>query len=184
MKVAIHDYLNLRIPVCIVSVDPHHVSCHEKARTLAALIGARFAAVDTLPEFGDALREFRGQGALLIDTPGYSSTESAGLRELAAWLSHAGDRQTHLVLPAWFTKRDLARLVRQHEDFAPDALLFTQLDETESYGAMISAALEVNKPLSFFASGQNIPDDIGPASQQALFAALFHGVRVESAWAA
>ena len=34
--------------------------------------------------------------------------------------------------------------------FQPDYLLFTKLDETESQGAILSAALEAGKPLSYF----------------------------------
>ena len=49
--------------------------------------------------------------------------------------------------------------------FQPDYLLFTKLDETGSQGAILSAALEAGKPLSFFTNGQNIPEDIEPAQR-------------------
>jgi flagellar biosynthesis protein FlhF len=65
-------------------------------------------------------------------------------------------------------RADLTRCIRDYAPFQPDYLLFTKLDETESQGAILSAALEAGKPLSFFANGQNIPEDIEPAQARAL----------------
>jgi flagellar biosynthesis protein FlhF len=180
-KIAVQEFLNRRIAVRIISVDPHHPSCHEKIRTLAGAIGASFAAVDTVSEFRAALRDFSGQGPLLIDTPGYAVAERDALRELADCLSEVRPRQTQLVLPAWTSKRNLSQILRQYEPLAPDAFLFTQLDETEWYGAMIALALEMRKPLSFFASGQNISEDLMAANPQAVFESLYHGHRIEPA---
>jgi flagellar biosynthesis GTPase FlhF len=183
-KIAVQEFLNRRIAVRIISADPHHPSCHEKIRTLAGAIGASFVAVDTVPEFRAALRAFAGQGPLLIDTPGYSVAERDAMCELSDCLSEVRTRQTQLVLPAWASKQNMAQILRHYEPFSPDALLFTQLDETEWYGAMIALALEVRKPLSFFASGQNISEDLAGANPQAVFESLYHGHRIEPASAA
>jgi flagellar biosynthesis GTPase FlhF len=182
-KIALQEFLNHRIPVRILSVDPHHPSGHEKIRTLAAAIGASFAAVDTVRDFRAALQDVSGKGPLLIDTPGYTITEHGSLCELADCLAGV-QRQTQLVLPAWTGKRDLAQMLRQYEPFSPDALLFTQLDETECYGAMIALALEARKPLSLFASGQNISEDLTAANAQVLFESLYNGRPIEPGSAA
>ena len=184
IKVAMQEFLGRGIPVRIISVDPHHyAACHEKIGTLAGMIGANFTAANSMPEFCDAAED-HWRGALLIDTPGYAATENESAREVSAFLMNLKPKETHLVLPAWMAKEDLMRLVRQYEDFAPDYLLFTKLDETDSYGALISAALEAGKPLSFLANGQNMPEDLEAANPSVLFASLFHGRRVETAWVA
>jgi len=178
-KVATQEFVRHRHPVRIISVDPHHPSCHEKVRKLAAGIGASFAAAGTVAEFRDALKDFSGTGPLLIDTPGYGPSEREALRELADCLADLRPRQTHLVLPAWMNKQDLAQIHHQYAPFAPDALLFTQLDETDWYGALIALALETRKPLSYFACGQSISEDLVIASAEELFGALYLGHRIE-----
>jgi flagellar biosynthesis GTPase FlhF len=183
-KIATRQFLSERVPVRVISVDPHHAACHEKMRALAGMIGTAFTAANEVSELRDAIAAFSGKGALLIDTPGYTGVESEAARELACFLAALKSKETHLVLPAWMEKDDLVRLAVQYAAFAPDYLLFTKLDETESYGALISAALETGKPLSFLANGQNIPDDIGVAGAETLFAALFYGRRIEADWAA
>lgn len=183
-KIAARQFSSRRVPVRIISVDPHHAACHEKMRALAGMLGAAFTAANEVSELQDAIAAFSGTAALLIDTPGYTGVESEAARDLACFLAKLQSKETHLVLPAWMEKGDLARLALQYAAFGPDYLLFTKLDETESYGALISAALETGKPLSFLANGQNIPEDIGVAGPEALFAALFYGRRIEADWAA
>jgi flagellar biosynthesis protein FlhF len=65
------------------------------------------------------------------------------------------------------------RYVRQYEVFQPDYLLFTKLDEIDVPGACLGAAIESNKPVSYFATGQSIPEDIQPASAEPLLRNLF-----------
>ena len=47
-------------------------------------------------------------------------------------------------------------------------LLFTKLDETGSYGPILSEAARTGKPLSFFTTGQRIPEDLEAAMLRAL----------------
>jgi flagellar biosynthesis protein FlhF len=184
IKIAVQEFLKQRDSVRIISVDPHHPSGHEKIRALASKIGASFAAADTVNELRSALRDFSGTGPLLIDTPGYAPSEREALRELAEFLAEVRPHQTHLVLPAWMSKHGLAQIHHQYAPFSADALLFTQLDETDWYGAMIAFALETRRPLSFFACGQNIAEDLSVATPAELFGALYLGHHVESGSAA
>jgi flagellar biosynthesis protein FlhF len=179
IKIALQEFRKRRDPVRIISVDPHHPSGHEKIRALASKVGASFAAADTVNELRSALQDFSRTGPLLIDTPGYAPAEREALRELAESLAEVRPRQTHLVLPAWMSKQALAEIHHQYAPFSADALLFTQLDETDWYGAMIASALETEKPLSFFACGQNISQDLGVATPAELFGALYLGHRIE-----
>jgi flagellar biosynthesis protein FlhF len=59
---------------------------------------------------------------------------------------------------------DLSRVVDRFEVFRPRKLLFTKLDETETFGPILNEAVRTGKPISFLASGQQIPDDLEPAT--------------------
>jgi len=54
----------------------------------------------------------------------------------------------------------------------------------ESYGSMLSAALQASKPLSFLTRGQSIPEDIDRANSGALLAELLVRERAEAISAA
>ena len=177
VKIAVRECLAKRQPVRILSLDPNRVAAHERLRSLAAIIGVPFTALNSVQEFLGAVEDSRGisrnGGFVLVDTPGYSPAEMDGAGETARCLERLPRKQVHLVLPASMKRPDLARIIGEYAIFQPDYLLFTKLDETRSLGAALSAALETDKPLSFMAGGQTIPEDIQPAHARAFLASLF-----------
>lgn len=172
-KIAIRNCLGARLSTRIISVDPFRVAAHEKLRSLAKIMGLGFTAANSIREFQDAVDEFRSKDILLIDTPGFGSNDLDTARDLAGCLAQMSATEIHLVLPACLSQKDLLRYVRMYSDFQTDYLLFTRLDETESTGASLGAAIEFNQPLSYFTGGQSIPEDIEPASADPLIANLF-----------
>jgi flagellar biosynthesis protein FlhF len=184
IKIAVRECLAERQPVRILSVDPHRVAAHEKLRSFAAIIGVGFTAINSVPEFLAAIDESRNGSVVLVDTPGYSPNDMDGATEIAACLSRIANKQIHLVLPASMKYADLMRTIRVHAAFEPNYLLFTKLDETASLGAVLSVALEASKPLSFFANGQNIPEDIEAAQARVLLTSVFRPEVAEAVTAA
>jgi flagellar biosynthesis protein FlhF len=184
VKIAIREGLSHRRTVRILSVDPCRVAAHEKLRSFAAIIGVGFSAVNSVQEVAGAVEESRNKGVVLVDTPGYSPSEIDSAREIAGCLERIPNKQVHLVLPASMQRGALTRCLRDYADFQPDCLLFTKLDEADSWGAVLSTALEADQPLSFFAGGQNIPEDIEPANAPALLASVFRREAAEAVSAA
>ena len=173
VKFAIRECLGRRLSMRIVSVDPYRVAAHEKLRAYARIMGVGFTAASSIREFIEALDEFRAKDILLIDTPGFCNSDLESLHETAGVVSQLIAREVHLVLPASMNREDLMRSVTQYAPFQADHLLFTKLDETTSRGAAICTALEAEKPLSFFTTGQSIPEDIQPARPEVLMDGLF-----------
>jgi flagellar biosynthesis protein FlhF len=184
IKIAIREGLANRLSVRIISVDPYRVAAHEKLRSFAGIIGVGFTAVNSVQEFAGAVEDARMKSVVLVDTPGYSPSEIDSVKEVAGCLERIPNKQVHLVLPASMKRESLGRCIRDYAAFAPDYLLFTKLDESESQGAILSAALEADKPLSYFAGGQNIPEDIEPASAPRLLASVFRQEVAEAVSAA
>src|ERR1700722_6321848 len=184
IKIAIREFLAQRQPVRILSLDPYRVAAHEKLRSFAAIIGVGFTALNSVQEFLGVAEESRNKSVVLVDTPGYSPAELDGAAEIATCFTRLPNKQVHLVLPASMKRADLSRTIRNYAPFQPDYLLFTKLDETESLGAILSAALEADKPLSYFSNVQNIPEDLEPAHARVLLASLFRREIAEAVSAA
>ena len=147
-------------------------------------VDCRIHGVNSVQEFAGAVEESRIKNVVLVDTPGYSPSEIAQVKEIAGCLEHTPNKQVHLVLPASMKQESMARFIRDYAALQPDCLLFTKLDETDSQGAILSTALEADKPLSFFANGQNIPEDLEPASASVLLASVFRREQEEAVSAA
>ncbi len=111
------------------------------------------------------IEENRNKGLILIDTPGLSRAELDGYEEWAHFFSTRNDIEKHLVLSASMKNADLSSVVDRYRAFGPDRLLFTKLDETATLGAIWSEAVRTGLPLSYWTSGQRIPEDLEEASK-------------------
>ncbi|MBI4864948.1 MAG: hypothetical protein HY815_32520 [Candidatus Riflebacteria bacterium] len=56
---------------------------------------------------------------------------------------------------------------------SPTNLIVTKLDETSSFGSMISLLARFKKGVSYVTTGQSVPEDIMPASPARLARFLF-----------
>ncbi len=164
VKLAVAQGLAARRPVQLITLDNFRVGAADQLRSYAAILGVGFQAVETPVGLAHAVNEYRSKSLILIDTPGFSLAEMDGAGDLARALLQISDIDTHLVLSASTRSADLTRVVEAFEVFRPSKLLFTRLDETDSYGPIFCEAARTRKPLSFLTMGQRIPEDLSPAS--------------------
>jgi flagellar biosynthesis protein FlhF len=121
--------------------------------------------VETPVALAQALEEHRAKELVFIDTPGLARAEMEDGADLARLIASHPEIDTHLVLPASMKPLDMARVIDRYQVFQPRKLLFTRIDETERYGALVSEAARRSLPVSFLATGQQIPDDVEPATK-------------------
>ena len=180
-KLAVTYGLKARRPVTLIAMDTWRIAAAEQLRTYAGILGTGFAGPETIGGLALALEQVRGQGLILIDTPGYAERDMAEAGELARWFSSRPDIDIHLTLPATVRPADLARGADRYQIFHPSKLLFTRLDEAACYGALLSESVRTARPISFLAGGQQVPEDLMEASQEYL-AGLLMGDRRTAEW--
>ncbi len=168
VKLAAHFGLPSRRPAHILSVDVFRVAAAEQLRSLASILGIGCDVVETPAALAQALEEHRHKDLVFIDTPGLAANEMEDGAELAEMLASHPEVDCHLVLSAAMKSADIARVIERFEVFRPKKLLFTRLDETDRYGALVSEAARRSLPISFLTNGQQIPEDIEPASKARL----------------
>jgi flagellar biosynthesis protein FlhF len=168
VKLAVNYGLAARRPILLISVDTHRVAAAEQLRSYAAILGVGFQVLETTVALAQAIEENRGKELIFIDTPGFAFGDLEDASSLAHFLSTRSDIDTHLVLSASMKPADLTRMVDAFEVLGPQHLLFTKLDETGAFGAIFSEAARTRKSLSFFTTGQRIPEDLEVATQTRL----------------
>jgi len=160
VKLAVQYGLAGRRPVLLLSVDTFRIAAAAQLRSFAAILGVGIQVLETVGALAQAIAENRNKDPILIDTPGFGPADMEADCGLAHFLSSRGDIDTQLVLSSSTKAADLTRMVDRFEIFRPQRLLFTRLDETESLGPIFNEAARTGKPLSFFANGQRIPEDL------------------------
>jgi flagellar biosynthesis protein FlhF len=166
VKLAVRYGLAGRRPTQLISMDGYRIAASEQLRSYAAILGVGFQALETPAALAQALEEHRRKDLILIDTAGHGARDLDAAEGLARFLASRTDIDTHLVLSAATKSADLFRVTEGFEIFRPRKLLFTRLDETQTFGPLLSLAAKTGKPISFLASGQQIPEDLEPAARE------------------
>jgi flagellar biosynthesis protein FlhF len=173
VKLAVLYGLAARRPALLISADTYRIAAADQLRSFAAILGIGFELVETPRALDQALELHRAKELILIDTPGLAAAEMEAGAGLAAYLAHHPEIDTHLVLSASMKSADITRAVDRFQVFQPAKLLFTRLDETESWGPILSEAVRTHKPISFLATGQQIPEHLEAATERRLTEPLF-----------
>jgi flagellar biosynthesis protein FlhF len=168
VKLAVRYGITARRPAQILSLDTYRIGAAEELRSYASILGIGFQIIETTVALAQALEEHRQKDLVLIDTPGLARNERDCFGDLAAFLSSCPGIDTHLVLPASMRTTDLKRAAEQYDVLAPSKLLFTRLDETETFGPILNQSVRMGKPVSFLSSGQRIPEDLEAATAEVI----------------
>jgi flagellar biosynthesis protein FlhF len=168
IKLAARFALEARKPSQIVTADTFRIGAADELLSYAAILGIGCQIVDTIGALDQALHEHRQKELVLIDTPGVCSREMDAIEDLASFLAARSDIDVHLVLPASMRSMDLKRIAQQYACFKPQKLLFTRMDETETFGPILSQSVQSRVPVSFLSQGQRIPEDLAAATADLL----------------
>ena len=166
VKLAVRYGIAVRRRVQILSADSRRVAGCEQLRAYAGILGVGFQNADTTAGLAHALDENRSKDLVLIDTPGLARGEMEDAEDLSRFLRFRNDVECHLVLPASMKSADLRRTVDQYEVFGPKKLVFSRLDETDSFGALLNEPARTSKPVSFLSFGPRIPEDLEEATKR------------------
>ena len=168
VKLAVQYGIIARRPSHILSMDMHRVAASDELRSYAAILGIGCQVLETTAALAQALEEHRNKNLIFIDTPGLCRNELESYRDLAHFLASYPGIDTHLVLSASMRALDLKRVAGQYAVFQPRKLLFTRLDETETFGPLVSQSVRMDASISFLSRGQRIPEDLEPATTSIL----------------
>lgn len=163
-KLAAHFAVREQARVALITSDTYRVAAVDQLRVYANIIGLPLRIANDPKDAINALQEFRDYDLVLMDTAGGSQFNLEQITELKAMLTGVQPDEVLLVLSAATPLEDLRNAVNNFRCLGPSALLFTKLDETRQYGAMFSAALEAELPFAYFSTGQNVPEDLQPAT--------------------
>ncbi|MDK2744028.1 MAG: flagellar biosynthesis protein FlhF [Nitrospira sp. BO4] len=170
-KLAAHYRLEQRKSVAIITFDNHREAAVEELRRYAKLIGAPFACALSARQLSEGLRRHAQVDLVLVDMPGVGPDDLTLAKELRHLLAKE-TVTTHLVLPASIAEREARRITERLHDLPKLSLLFTKLDETESYGSIFEVAHRSGVPLSYWSVGRRVPGDIEIASADRLAALI------------
>lgn len=152
----------------IVSADNYRLAATEQLKIFAGLIDVPLSVVYSPDEIRHAIEEHRDKDLILIDTAGRSQSDAEQFSAMKDLMHGAEPDDVHLVLSATAKTSDLLSAFRRYQGLPVTRIVFTKLDETTSLGTLFNFAVKAGEPISFISFGQNIPEDIRPATSDEL----------------
>lgn len=162
-KLAAHFAIRERARVALVTTDTYRVAAPDQLRVYANIIGLDVHVVNDASEYTHALRQLRKHDLVLVDTAGGSPYNTEQIDELRATFTASPPDEVILVVAANAQYEEQSTVLENFSRLAPTSMLISKIDETRRYGALFSVAADAKLPLSYFSTGQSVPDDLALA---------------------
>lgn len=167
-KLAAQYALFAKRAVGLLTVDTYRIAAVDQLKTYAEIINLPVEVAFSPEEAREALARLGDREIVLMDTAGRSQKNDLQMAEVKAYLEAVQPDEVHLVLSTTTKQRDLEDCLNQFRETGYRQLIFTKLDETDSYGAIFNCSRRARCPITYLTFGQNVPDDIEEASQERL----------------
>ncbi len=169
-----------REKVGIITLDTYRIGAVEQLFQFAKMMRLPIEDVIDIDDFAKAIRSLSYCDTILIDTIGSSQYDKEKLTKIEKFIKNSNeDIDVNLVMSSSTKLEDLREIYKNYEYLDIDTIIFTKFDETKSFGNIFSLVKETNKPLSYFSTGQEVPDDIMCASSEFLVDCILDGFKKE-----
>ncbi|MCH8150281.1 MAG: flagellar biosynthesis protein FlhF [Planctomycetes bacterium] len=146
--------------VALITIDTYRIAATEQLKTYADIIDVPLDVASTPEEYRDSIERFSDRDVILIDTAGRSQRDESKLRELHAVFRMVRPDEIHLVVSGTASESVMTQTVERFQDFAVDRVIVTKLDEAIGFGVILNCLNKASARLSYFTTGQDVPDDI------------------------
>jgi flagellar biosynthesis protein FlhF len=160
--------LGINYKVGIITLDSFRVGAVEQLRAYTNIMRLPLEVVKKPDELAASIERLKDCHYILIDTAGGSQYDMDKIELINQYQASVSQTpiEKMLVLPANVKIKDLYEIYNSYSMLQIHNLIFTKLDETISYGNLISFAHKTKKSICYVSVGQNVPDDLLEAKSE------------------
>ncbi len=172
-KLAAMYALNRGNKVALITMDIFRVGAVEQLKTYSRIMGIPLEVASTPKELEKAVEKHSSCDLILIDTAGRSHKDKEKLDEMKNFLEDKIPIEVYLCLAATTKDRELEEILSRFRIFQVSKVVFTKIDECESFGNMVNLLMKDNLQIAYFTTGQRVPEDIEIATPAKLADMIF-----------
>jgi flagellar biosynthesis protein FlhF len=148
--------------VGVVTLDSFRVGAIEQLQAYTNIMRLPLEVVKKPEDLVESLLRLKDCNYIFIDTAGSSQYDVDKIEIINEFQKKVDELPIEkiLVLPANVKQSDLMDIYTNYSRLNIDYLTFTKLDETKSFGNLISFAHKTKKSITYISIGQNVPDDL------------------------
>jgi len=154
--------------VGVISLDVHKIGAIEQLKVFSNILKFPLKVITDGVDLSQAVTEMRDRDIILVDTTGRGKKDSESLAEMKKIFNLNIPVEKHLCLAASMRDSDVMSVFKRFSVVGIDRLIFTKLDDTSVYGGIYNIMRKTDIPVSYFTSGQRVPEDLEIASKERL----------------
>ncbi len=157
--------------VGVITLDTFRVGAVEQLKAYANIMRIPLEVVKKIDGLNDAIKRLKDCHYILIDTAGSSQYDMDKIEMINDYQRNLSSQiviEKTLVLPANTKTTDLQEMYNSYAMLGINNITFTKLDETKSFGNLISFSHKNKKSIIYLSVGQNVPDDLKVADTEFL----------------
>jgi flagellar biosynthesis protein FlhF len=167
-KIAAEQVLKHHRKVGFITSDTYRIAAVEQLKTYATILNIPLEVVFSPQDLNKAFLQLKDRDVIFMDTAGRNFRNEMYVSELHSLMQSKGKSETFLVLSLTTKYKDMKVITDNFSKFNLDKVLFTKMDETDSYGSIVNLLNDFPLKLSYVTNGQNVPDDITVADEHAI----------------
>lgn len=156
--------------VALINLDSYKVGAVEQLAHYADIMQIEHFAVSTPEAFEERIESLEGYDIILVDTAGMSPYDTHKFVKTVEFVKSETGREleVHMVLAATVKYEDMADIYENFSFLNLDSVIISKFDETKHFGTLLNFMLLYKLPMSYFSTGQEVPDDLLVASKEYL----------------
>lgn len=160
-KLAGHAVLDEGKRVAFVTSDTFRVAAIDQLKMYADILNVPMEVAYTEQDFHTLIEKYSDYDHVFIDTAGRNFQDDQYVQELKRFIDDDQRIGLYLVISATSKYEDINAMIEQFSQLAVDKLVISKIDETQTYGAIVSTLLNhPKKQIAYITNGQNVPDDL------------------------
>lgn len=159
-KMAAQLVIQGRNNIGLITADTYRIAAVDQLRTYSEILKLPLKVVYKPEDMYKAMAELYDKDIILVDTAGRSHKDQGLIGETRDLIDSVKNKEVYLVLSMTTDSLTINSIINQYSFIDDLKVIFTKLDEAESYGNIFNTIYKHRCTLSYLTNGQDVPDDI------------------------
>ena len=158
--------------VALIKMDDHRIGDVDQIKIFSKIIGVPAEIVSDKNGLKEAIKKLKHKDFVIIDTPALNCKNDLELEKFYKYFEKMKVIEPYLLLSATTKERDFVEISERLNKFEIKRLIFTKVDESSTHGNILTHLIRTKIPVSYFTSGNQIPESIEDASMERLLSLI------------
>lgn len=159
-KIAANFVVKNKYDIGLITSDTYRIAAVEQLKIYSDILQLPLEIAYNRDDMIKAIDHFKDKDIILVDTAGRNHNDLNQIEELKDIVNVVKAKEVFLLVSATTDFNKLKSLMEKYKFLDDYKLIITKIDEAEDYGNILNIKYITNRELSYFTTGQNVPDDI------------------------